>query len=103
MQRFFNSVAGFGHMARRRSSTHSTEYRRELFSTTSTRKRRVLMRAKLRAELDAAYFLLYGVSRPDVEYILSTFQGLSERESPDLGLPDRVSVLSAYDALCARR
>jgi hypothetical protein len=43
MQRFFNSVAGFGHMARRRSSTHSTEYRRELFSTTSTRKRRVLI------------------------------------------------------------
>jgi hypothetical protein len=30
-------------------------------------------RAELRAELDAAYFILYGIERPDVEYILSTF------------------------------
>jgi hypothetical protein len=30
-------------------------------------------RAELRAELDAAYFLLYGVQRDDAEYILSTF------------------------------
>jgi hypothetical protein len=30
-------------------------------------------RAELRAELDAAYFHLYGIARDDVEYILSTF------------------------------
>ncbi len=30
-------------------------------------------RARLRAELDAAYFHLYGIERDDVEYILSTF------------------------------
>jgi hypothetical protein len=30
-------------------------------------------RARLRAELDAAYFHLYGIEREDVEYILSTF------------------------------
>lgn len=30
-------------------------------------------RAQLRAELDAAYFILYGVERADVEYMLSTF------------------------------
>ena len=30
-------------------------------------------RAELRAELDAAYFHLYGVGRDDAEYILSTF------------------------------
>ncbi|MEI8373168.1 MAG: DNA methyltransferase [Planctomycetota bacterium] len=30
-------------------------------------------RAELRAELDAAYFLLYGIQRDDAEYILSTF------------------------------
>ena len=30
-------------------------------------------RAELRAELDAAYFHLYALDRPDVEYILSTF------------------------------
>src|SRR5437763_1604302 len=30
-------------------------------------------RAELRAELDAAYFHLYGIKRDDVQYILSTF------------------------------
>src|SRR5205807_4863471 len=30
-------------------------------------------RAEIRAELDAAYFHLYGVERADVEYMLSTF------------------------------
>jgi hypothetical protein len=30
-------------------------------------------RAELRAELDAAYFHLYNIPRPDAEYILSTF------------------------------
>jgi hypothetical protein len=34
------------------------------------------------AELDAAYFILYGMKRNDVAYILSTFQGLAkEREN----------------------
>ena len=32
-------------------------------------------RAELMAELDAAYFLLYGLEREDVEYMLSTFSG----------------------------
>jgi hypothetical protein len=40
-------------------------------------------RLDLMAELDAAYFLLYGIERDDVEYILSTFAGL-RNESPDL-------------------
>ena len=30
-------------------------------------------RAELRAELDAAYFHLYGIGRDDAEYMLSTF------------------------------
>jgi hypothetical protein len=39
-------------------------------------------RAELMAELDAAYFLLYGIKREDVEYILSTFSGArAENES----------------------
>ena len=29
------------------------------------------------AELDAAFFLLYGIERDDVQYILSTFKGIS--------------------------
>jgi hypothetical protein len=37
------------------------------------------------AELDAAYFLLYGIERNDVEYILSTFAGLRKEPSDLLG------------------
>jgi type I restriction-modification system DNA methylase subunit len=33
-------------------------------------------RAELMAELDAAFFHLYGIERDDVEYILSTFKGI---------------------------
>ena len=40
-------------------------------------------RAQLRAELDAAYFHLYGIGREDAEYILSTFTntGLNRDEA----------------------
>jgi hypothetical protein len=41
-------------------------------------------RAEIRAELDAAYFLLYGVHRDDAEYVLSTFSntGLVHQDEP---------------------
>ena len=55
-------------------------------------------RAQLQAELDAAFFLLYGIEREDVEYILSTFSGI-EKESEGL-LPGGTTVeriLTAYD------
>ncbi len=35
-------------------------------------------RAQLMAELDAAYFHLYGINRDDAEYILSTFKGIHD-------------------------
>ncbi len=35
-------------------------------------------RAQLMAELDAAYFILYGIGRDDAEYILSTFKGIHD-------------------------
>jgi hypothetical protein len=35
-------------------------------------------RAELLAELDAAFFHLYGLGRDDVEYILSTFKGIHD-------------------------
>jgi hypothetical protein len=38
-------------------------------------------RAELMAELDAAFFHLYGIGRDDVEYILSTFKGIHERQT----------------------
>jgi hypothetical protein len=41
-------------------------------------------RAEIRAELDAAYFYLYGINRDDAEYILSTFSntGLVPEDKP---------------------
>ena len=38
-------------------------------------------RAELMAQLDAAYFLLYGIERDDAAYILSTFNGIHDRST----------------------
>ncbi|MHB1156902.1 MAG: hypothetical protein ACYC26_08695 [Phycisphaerales bacterium] len=35
-------------------------------------------RIQLMAELDAAYFILYGIDRDDAQYILSTFNGIHD-------------------------
>lgn len=59
-------------------------------------------RARLCAELDAAYFRLYGVARDDVEYILSTFKGTRRRDVAETGgYRTAELILSAYDALGA--
>lgn len=57
-------------------------------------------RLDLMAELDAAYFLLYGIKRNDVEYILSTFQGL-RKESEDMFASHTTAsrILEYYDRL----
>lgn len=59
-------------------------------------------RTELMAELDAAYFHLYGLARDDAEYVLSTFKGIHET-SPHT--PGRVSiaelVLKRYDDLAS--
>ena len=44
-------------------------------------------RAELMAELDAAFFHLYGIARDDVEYILSTFKGIHDRQTLFPGIP----------------
>ena len=59
------------------------------------------------AELDAAYFILYGIERNDMIYILTTFQGTRVKGPPGLFEPDPDRVLSeagqqivtAYDSL----
>jgi len=38
-------------------------------------------RAELMAELDAAFFHLYGIPRDDVEYILSTFKAIHDQQT----------------------
>lgn len=51
-------------------------------------------RALLRAELDAAFFHLYGLDRADTEYVLSTFP-IANRNDPDL----TPRILREYDAM----
>jgi len=43
-------------------------------------------RAQLRAELDAAYFRLYGIGDDDIQYILRTFQGVVDEDEADDGV-----------------
>ncbi len=50
-------------------------------------------RADLMAQLDAAYFILYGIKRDDVEHILSTFTGASEAP------PDMFGTVSVADKI----
>jgi hypothetical protein len=52
------------------------------------------------AELDAAYFLLYGMARDDAEYILSTFAGAGKPQADLIdGLTAAGRVLGHYDRL----
>ena len=60
-------------------------------------------RAELMAELDAAYFILYGIEREDVEYILSTFSGKRRRDKEifdSFSISDQI--LQEYDRLRER-
>ncbi|MCX5647174.1 MAG: hypothetical protein NTZ17_21200 [Phycisphaerae bacterium] len=55
-------------------------------------------RAELQAELDAAFFLLYGIRREDVEHILSTFNGIrKESEGLLTGGTTSERILACYD------
>jgi hypothetical protein len=55
-------------------------------------------RAELMAELDAAYFLLYGIDRDDAQYILSTFTGIHDHTTlfPN-SLSTAERILALYD------
>ncbi|GAA2884030.1 N-6 DNA methylase [Streptosporangium fragile] len=61
-------------------------------------------RAQIRAELDAYFFHLYGIDRPDVDYILETFQsdsgGLKNNEITKYGTyRTKDLVLAEYDRM----
>ena len=57
-------------------------------------------RADLMTQLDAAYFLLYGIERADVEYILSTFQGVAKEDEGMFGGSGTLDrILKHYDRL----
>jgi hypothetical protein len=59
-------------------------------------------RAELMAELDAAYFLLYGIDRDDAKYILSTFKGIHDPSPLFAGSTTTAEhILAVYDRLAS--
>jgi hypothetical protein len=59
-------------------------------------------RFALRAELDAAFFHVYGLSRDDADYILDTFPVVKKNDEKAFGeYRTKRAILEAYDALAA--
>lgn len=59
-------------------------------------------RALLRADLDAAFFHLYGLTRPEVEHVLDSFPVVRKYEERDFGeYRTRRLVLASYDQMAA--
>jgi len=57
-------------------------------------------REAMRAELDAAYFHLYGINRDDVAYIMDTFKVVREKDEKSYGeYRTKRLILERYDAL----
>jgi hypothetical protein len=57
-------------------------------------------RFKIRAELDAAFFHLYGIAREDVDYIMDSF-GAFRRNDPERFARRKALILEIYDAMAA--
>ncbi|WP_431885767.1 Eco57I restriction-modification methylase domain-containing protein [Micromonospora wenchangensis] len=61
-------------------------------------------RELLRAELDAAYFYLYGIERDDVEYIMDTFKIVRQKDEAAHGeYRTKRLILNAYDVMSGGR
>jgi hypothetical protein len=59
-------------------------------------------RELMRAELDAAYFHLYGIERDDVDYIMDTFKVAREKDQKAHGeYRTKRLILERYDAMAA--
>ena len=57
-------------------------------------------RAQVRAELDALMFHVYGLTRPDVSYVMDTFPIVKRNDEAVFGTyRTKDLVLSAYDAM----
>ena len=60
------------------------------------------LRAALRAELDAAFFHLYGIQRDDVDYIMDTFPIVKRKDEAAFGeYRTKRLILERYDAMSA--
>ena len=59
-------------------------------------------RAVIRAELDALFFHLYGISRDDVDYILDTFSLVKRKDEAKYGTyRTKELILAEYDRMAA--
>ena len=57
-------------------------------------------RTMIRAELDAAYFHLYGLERDEVQHVMGTFDALQRREERQVGeFRTKRLILERYDAM----
>lgn len=57
-------------------------------------------RFKIRCELDAAYFHLYGIAREDVDYIMETFPIVKRKDEEKYGsYRTKELILTIYDAM----
>ncbi|MEO3932066.1 DNA methyltransferase [Micrococcaceae bacterium Sec7.4] len=57
-------------------------------------------RPELRAELDAAYFSLYGLNREEVEYVMETFPVVKRKDEVEFGeYRTKRLILETYDAM----
>lgn len=73
---------------------HNLGYNGEPFIWNSER------RFWLRAELDALYFILYGIGREDVDYIMDTFPIVRKKDMAAHGTyRTKDAILSVYDEL----
>src|SRR5690606_10355348 len=58
----------------------------------------------LRAELDALYFHLYGISRDDVDYIMETFPIVKRKDEAEHGCyRTKLAILEVYDEIARCR
>ena len=55
-------------------------------------------RFEMRAELDAAFFHLYGIERDDVDYIMESFRAFKNNDRPRFGRTKEL-ILEIYDAM----
>ncbi len=54
----------------------------------------------MRAELDAAYFYLYGLERDEVDHVVGSFDALRRREEKQIGeFRTKRLILERYDAI----
>lgn len=59
-------------------------------------------RARVRAELDAYYFHLYGLTRDDVDYVMETFPIVKRKDEAEHGsFRTKELILAEYDKLAA--